>query len=227
MQRRRQLNNATVVAVIIALALAARPCAAAEDASPSRPDFPSPFGPPYDPTRPPPTEPETKGRGIVEAKLIASGAVEIAERRADSTFPKLAGVVLDMRIAADSVTDAFGSTSVTATTEDGTAPLFAMCTPNAPDPLSVYRIGEARINQWHVAVGGAPYDCSERNARLATIVTNGSMRLLATAEWQGPLVLMFEADPKTLRKVKIPGAEVELPPSKEDPAGGAGTDKKE
>jgi hypothetical protein len=207
-----------VVAVAVALmcaALSAESAFAAEDVPVAPPSFPSPFGPGYDPTRPPPKEPETKGRGVVEAKLRGAGAAEIEERRADSTFAKLAGVVLDIRIAGDSVTEPLGHASVTAKTEDGSVPLHALCVPTAPDPLFVYRVGLARIRQWHVAVDGATYDCSERNARLATEVDDGGMRLVATGEWQGPLVLMFKADPQTLRKVTIPGAEVELPPSKQ------------
>ena len=171
----------------------------------------SPFGPGWDPTRPPPQEPKETGAGIVAATLVASGAADIEEQLPGPS--PFFGVVLDVRIAAGSTTPVLAAASVVAEREGGPAAALAVaCTPTQNESLSVYHGAGARLAAWNIAIDGRTWLCGGRTGRMAVRVGAGGLRLTTSpgAAWNGPLVLLFEAAADSLRRVVLPGATVDL-----------------
>lgn len=208
----------------IPMVVAATVARADESPSPaavSPPGFPTPFGPNYDTTRPPPEAPPARGAGIVTATLVASGDVDIEQLRdkekgGESLF---FGVLLDIRIAADSTTRELGKSTIVATTDSGkTIPLKAACVPTADAPLSFFMGKAAGLGTWNVSIGGHNVTCGGRTARLVYGVDYGGFQLTNKpgAAWDGPLMLFFETKDRDIRHVTLPGPTVQIPPAKKD-----------
>lgn len=219
-----------------ALSLVAASHGFSADVAPPAPQVPTggPFGPGYDPTRPPPKEPETKGKGIVAATLVAVGPADVEQLRmtGQPDAPPYFGVVLDIRIEAGSTTPALDTASIHAQPESGSAiAAVAACLPTMDDPMAVYHRDGVRIGAWNVAIDGRTWNCSGRTGRLAIRLGTGGFRVTIQpgADWNGPLILLFDAQGESPRRVVLPGVTVELPlPSKEsDGAGGKAGDKSE
>ncbi|HEY2773536.1 MAG TPA: hypothetical protein VGK20_05735 [Candidatus Binatia bacterium] len=198
------------VAVLAALAVAgAHQDARAQDPEPV-PSY-NPFGPGYDPTRPPPQAPSTRGPGISSASPVVAGPAEV-ENRPPEAGPALYGVVLDIEVAPSSMTDPLDAKSVTARTKDGqTLVLNAACLPTAQDPLTVSRSGGS-IGSWNVSIGGRIFQCGGRNAHMTTeLGANGSFRLSTVeTKWRGPLVLMFVAGKSPVVSVTVLGRTIHV-----------------
>ena len=195
----------------------ASPTGAAPTASPQgAAPLASPFGPGWDPTRPPPEEPKESGPGIVSATVVAAGPAEVEQLRGvgkDGASPFF-GVVLDVQIAAGSTTTLLGAASVVAQPESGSAvPLFVACTPTMDDPLAVYHGKGIGLSTWNIAVDGGAWFCGGRTGRLAIHVRDSGFRVTAKpgSAWKGPLVLLFEQQAESPRRVLLPGVTVELP----------------
>lgn len=228
MKRLRSVTLRALLAVALSLVASGRGLAA--DVAPPVPPLPSgsPFGPGYDPTRPPPTEPETKGKGIVLATLVAAGPADVEQLRmtGQPDAPPYFGVALDIRIEAGSTTPALDTASIHAQPESGSAiPVFAACLPTMDDPMAVYHRDGVRIGAWNIAIDGRTWNCSGRTGRLAIRLGTGGFRVSIKpgADWNGPLILLFDAQGESPRRVALPGATVELPLLSKD--GDAGSDK--
>jgi hypothetical protein len=211
------------ITLLLALASSDPATVFAEEALP--PPWTSPFGPPYDPTRPPPQEPQQTGPGIVSAKVAIVGPAEIEELATpDASDPKpYAAVVLDVEIAAGSTTTLLAPASVVAKSEDGESmPVFAICTPTAEAPVTVFHGAGGKYHAWHVAVADRIFFCGGRNARLAVELGEGGMRLTTPDAWSGPMLLFFKTPAPAIRRVVLAGREIELP-KPESPTAGANT----
>jgi len=227
-KRLRTVTFPALLAAALSLVAAGHGFAAGDAiVAPPAPPLPSggPFGPGYDPTRPPPQEPETKGKGIVSAALVAAGPADVEQLRltGQPDAPPYFGVVLDIRIEAGSTTPALDAASIRALPESGSAvAIVAACLPTMDDPMAVYHRDGVRIGAWNIAIDGRTWACSGRTGRLAIRVGTGGFRVSIKpgADWNGPLVLLFDAQGESPRRVELPGATVELPlPSKPDDAG--------
>jgi len=197
---------------VLACFAAANVAAAAEPAT--APPVLSPFGPGYDPTRPPPVAPAPTGAGFVAANVVGSGLAEVQELPGTPFF----GVVLDVRVEAGSTTRMIDA-SVVAQTENGnSSPLIAGCVPLMENPLAMsYREG-VKTGHWHIHVDRRTWFCGGRTARLAIRVGTGGFAITAGAEpLDVPLVLLFAHEAETSRRIVLPGLTVELPlPGKDD-----------
>jgi hypothetical protein len=222
-----------VAFVAFGFSLAAAEAGFALDAAPPAEQAPSggPFGPGYDPTRPAPVEPETKGKGIVSATVVAAGPADVEQLRMTGApdAPPYFGVVLDLRVEAGSTTPLLSAASIAAQPESGPArPVVAACLPTMDDPAAVYHLDGIRIGAWNIAIDGRTWNCSGRTGRLAIRIGTGGFRVTIKpgADWNGPLLLLFDPQPDPPRRIVLPGVTVELPlPPKEgvensDKAGG-------
>jgi hypothetical protein len=196
---------------------------AVENAAPvaKPPSFAGLFGPNYDTTRPPPQPPEPRGPGIVSAALVASGDVIIeglGDEQNGGKSPYF-GVLLDVRIAADSTTKELGKSSIVATTDSGKSfPLEVACLPTADAPLSFFTEQAAPLGVWNVSIGGQFVTCGGRTARLAYGVDAGGFWLSNSpgTAWNGPMLLLFETKDRDIRHIALPGPTVQVPPAKND-----------
>jgi hypothetical protein len=175
----------------------------------------SPFGDPWDPTRPPPVEPQPSGPGITSARLVASGPADVREYpRPEGTPPVFFGAVLDIAIAPGSTTEVLGPASVTLTPASGeAAPLFAACMPTIEDPTMVTTGAGTSLAAWTIAIGEQTWRCGDRNGRMIRRVSPAGFKLTgpAPAGWTGLLVLLFEGQDAPPKSVSIAGRPVEIP----------------
>jgi hypothetical protein len=187
-----------------------------EDFVPPIPNEPvvSPFGDPWDPTRPKPEPPATSGPGITAAKLVAAGGAAVKEiPTPPGTPPVFYAVVADVTVAAGSTTDVLGSSSITLAPATGDAvPLFAACTPTLEDPTMINNGEGTAIAGWTVSIGEQTWQCRGRNARMIRRVGPSGFKLSApqAAAWTGPMVMLFEAQAVPPKSVRIAGQVVEL-----------------
>jgi len=190
----------------------------ADDESP--PAFiPSPFGPGWDPTKPPPEPPRTSGPGITSVTVTASGEADIEELHPPMAraSERMIAVVTTIRIPAASTTPALDAGSVAATSEDGsTKPVFAICTPTAEAPFEMLHGGGARLSYWHVTVAGRKWICGGRNARLAVELGDQGLRMKTDGAWEGPMLLFFDEPASPIRSVTVTGVNAALPPKTEN-----------
>ena len=188
-----------------------------DDLDPPIPNEPvhSPFGNPWDPTRPPPPVHETKGPGITSAKLVASGPAEVPSLpKPPGTPPVFYAAVVDVTVAPDSTTDVLGKSSITLAPPAGDPlPLFAACMPTLQDPtLSTGGEGTA-IAAWTIEIGTQSWRCGGGNARMIRRVGPGGFKLTGPAPsgWTGPMVLLFENPAEPPKSVSLAGKTIELP----------------
>jgi hypothetical protein len=187
----------------------------------------TPFGPGYDPLRPPPEVPVVRGPGLEKASLVVSGHADVEELRSSEEIDgtSLFGVVVDLRVAPGSTTAVLDAASVTLKQDGaGDLPLFAICFPSAEPPLSLFRELEVRFASWNVGIGGRILVCSGRNARLASRVDVDGV-MLTTPEgqaWEGPAVLLFRSPPAGASRLSIASLVVPVPaPDKAGEAAGS------
>jgi hypothetical protein len=174
----------------------------------------SPFGDPWDPTKPKPEAPPTSGPGITGATLVAAGAATVKELPLPpGSAPAFYAVVADVTIAPGSTTDVLGTSSITLEPAAGEAtPLFAACMPTLEDAELINQGEGTALAGWTVSIGAQTWQCRGRTARMLRRVGPGGFKLTgpAAAAWTGPMLMLFEAQAEPPKSVSIAGKAVDL-----------------